>query len=129
MACPASSRAGRNPVFSEEFKMTIYFKTGNNEGDLAFFHSQEVSSEKTTEAVGYGVLVQKFRNQPAQMDGVSVLMKVDEKEPAKVSGFMEFPERAHFEFDGSFPEMLAAIKTLRGPREIFGFQKFTFWRA
>lgn len=113
--------------------MAIYFKTGADEGDLAYFHSPEVSSAQGVkpepETVGFGVLATKFRGQPAQLDGVSVLMEVHEKEPEKVSGFMRFPERAHFEFEGSFQKMLSEIKTLRGQREIFDSQNFTFQRV
>lgn len=109
----------------------IYFQTGADEGHCAFFHDKEAPSGggKTREIVGFGVLVQKFRDQPAMLDTLSVLMEVHEKTPDEVSGYMVFPERADFVYQGSLPEMLAEIKTLRGSRAIFGFENFTFSRV
>lgn len=63
-----------------------------------------------------------------KVDGWSIWLEVTKKSPACVEGFMKFPERAAFEFDGDFKQMLKTMRKTEGGRGLFAQDKFVFWR-
>lgn len=63
-----------------------------------------------------------------KVDGWSIGMEITEASSTCVEGIMFFPERAAFEFDGNFKEMLKTMKKIQGGRGLFASDKFVFWR-
>lgn len=85
-------------------------------------------TQTQTQMVYAGYEVEVFRGQPPRVDGWSIVLAVESQDAELVTGHMKFPERAHFEFDGSFAQMLKVMQQAEGGRALFALSSFTFWR-
>lgn len=85
--------------------------------------------EGATQMVFAGWEKEVFRGQPPRVDGWSIVLAIEFQDSEQVAGLMKFPERAKFEFKGSFGEMLKVIREAEGSRALFDESQFDFWRA